>query len=279
MPKATNQGWHLPTTPEYRQWSKAKLRERIGHDQKLDNYLVRNQNYYINANTLALYEFQKKPLLGKYKSVLFDAEAGIILSERSSQALITAFCRQNLLTGLEFQRELSVKLHLQAHYVIATGKLAFFSMRSYTTGAVDWVALHQMNEYRSLGKRAIAFESVKLGGIRYTFSFYHCSRYISSQVCNSVYYNHAVWQLGTMHLGSLGWQVRRTQSKSMIDQKQYFEPAPSLNNFSLKQVWQELLDKQHARYGAYLTDYYELASIQEAHCFVYLLSRRPDTLY
>ncbi|WEV36838.1 hypothetical protein [Lactobacillus sp. ESL0677] len=279
MPETTNQGWCLPTAKKYRNWSKAKLQEEV-QSPALSGYLVDDAKYRVNENTLAIYQFQKQPLLNKYKSAIFDLQKGIVLCTSSSRSLINSFTQNNLLGGLEFQREFANWLNQRSHYVIATGKRAYFSMHGYTTGDTDWVALHHMANFRSLGKSTIAFNTVTCRGLTYTFTFTDCTRYISTQVYSSLYYNHAMYKLGSNHLEySLGWQVRRTQGKSLLDKRAYFHPHPTLNTSSLKDIYQAVLDKSHARYGQCLAKLLEQPLIQDDHHTVYLSSRRPNTLF
>lgn len=279
MPETTNQGWRLPTAKKYRNWSKAKLQEWV-NSPELSRYLVEAADYQIDGNTLAIYQFQKEPLLGKYKSVIFDCQRGIVLCKSSSRSLINAFAQNNLLGGLEFQREFANRLEQKARYVIATGKRAYFSMHGYTTGDTDWVALHQMADFHSLGKSAIVFDTVMCNQLTYTFAFTDCTRYISAQVYRGLYYNHALYKLGSNHLeASLGWQVRRIRGKSLLDQRAYFHPHPTLTKLSLRDIYQDILNKSHARYGRYLASLLEQPMVQDDHHTVYILSRRPNTLF
>ena len=280
MLKKESDIWNLPSGHKYRFWSQKLLRQRIGIDQEIDKYLIEDELYCVNPATIALYQFQKQPLLGKYKSVIFDCNQGIVLSCRSTQAHLTSFAQNCLLAGLEFQREFARKINLVGHNVIATGRLAYFSLRSYNTGNIDWIALHNMASFESLRNNVTAFESVTTNRFSYIFTYDNCSRHISRKVSDSLFFNHALYLLGTLHLKSnLGWRVKRSVGDSLIDQSSYFHPHQSLEELSLKKVMSELLDKKHARYGNYLADYYELPLISDAHKSAYSNSKRPDTLF
>ncbi|QYN59330.1 hypothetical protein GYM68_08790 [Lactobacillus panisapium] len=272
--------YNLPQGQEYRVWSKAILRQKVGHDQVLNDYLVEDGHYSINQKTLALYEFQQQPLLGKYKSVIFDIQAGIILSYNSTRSLFTTFSKECLLAGLEFQREFARKINLKNHNTIATGRLAYFSTRSYNSGNIDWVALHQMVAFQPLNLSAVAFKTVSCGDSDYIFAFDNCSRYISEQIDNGLFYNHALYQLASVHLERiLGWHVTATKGKSLIDQPEYFHPHEPLTNLSLKHILASLLDKKQQRYGHYLANFYEFPELVESHRIIRQISQRPDTLY
>lgn len=280
MSKKNSKSWNLPPGKEYHIWSKAILRQKVGHDKALNSYLVEDENYCINQQTIALYEFQNEPLLGKFKSVIFDCQEGIVLSRNSSQAMFTAFGKKCLLAGLEFQREFAQKINLKGHNIIATGRMAYFSMRSYNSGSIDWISLHQMAEFQPLSISAIAFKSITCGSTSYVFAFYNCSRYIRQRLCNSLVYNHILFKLAAAHLEqSLGWQVKQVQGQLLIDQSEYFHPHISLTELSLKEILVDLLDKKQKRYGRCLAEVYELPQLTEFHQTVHQASQRPDTLY
>lgn len=272
--------WKLPNDKEYYVWSKEKLLQTVGKDKALNDYLVEDNHYQINQNTLALYEFQKKPLFGRYKSVIFDCHDGIVLSPNSSRSLFTTFSKKRLLAGLEFQRDFGQKINLRGHNVIATGRLAFFSMRSYNSGNVDWVALHQMSTFESLGIAKIAFKTVPHSTFSWIFVFDDCSRYIGERVGQSLFYNHALYQIMVAHFEcALGWQAKKVRGKSLIDQPEYFHPHQSLQGLSLKEILVELLNKKQLRYGHYLASFYEFPELVEFHRAVEKCSQRPDTLF
>ena len=113
---------NLPREKEHRVWSKDILRQKVGVDQTINMYLTKDTNYQINRDTIAIYEFQKEPLLGKYKSVIFDCQKGIVLCQDSTRSLFTAFGQKCLLAGLEFQRDFASKLNLTSCNIIATGR-------------------------------------------------------------------------------------------------------------------------------------------------------------
>ncbi|BDR61100.1 hypothetical protein [Lactobacillus xylocopicola] len=276
--KTNSNNWNLPAGDKYRNWSKQLLRQQVGHDQVLDQYLTGGQNYCINAKTLAVYEFQQQPLLGKYKSVAFDSQEGIVLSQRSSSALLTAYGKQCLLAGIEFQREFARQINIKGRNTIATGRLAYFSMRSYNAGNVDWVALHQMASFKVVKQYTINFVSIGPGGCVFTFN--NCTNRIHDRLRTGLLYNHYLCKLGLAHLEErLGWKVKPPSGPSLLDQSDYFHPHQSSSDLSLNAILQDLLNKKHSRYAQYLADYYEQAYLTESHRVIYHLSQRPDTLY
>lgn len=272
--------WNLPQGKEYRVWSEQLLKQKVGKDRLLNNYLFVNENYCINSNTIALYSFKDHLLLGKYKSAIFDTECGIILTRKSSRSVFTSFCNRCLLTGLEFQRELARKIRIQGQNIIATGRLAYFSTRSYNSGSFDWVALHQMADYETKGKTSVTFKTVPCGKISYFFAFSNCSRYIHEKLTNGLVYNHALCLLAQRHLEQKsGWKIRNVRGNSLIDQPAYVHPSNFANEFSLKEIFAEVLEKKQVRYGQVLTSVYELPYYSEYHKIACQNSRRPDTLF
>lgn len=280
MNKLGNEVWNLPTDAEYQVWTAQLLRQKVGKDPKLDKYLVEDKQYCINSETLAVYQFQKQPLLGKYKSVIFDSREGIVLSHRSTSAHLTSFSRKNLLAGLEFQREFANRINLTSHNIIATGRFAYFSLSSYNTGNVDWVSLHQMIKFDISPCKAAVFKTVKNKPVSYIFAFFNCSPFIPGKINDGLYFNHALYELSTAHLEEKsGWKVKKTRGKSLVDQTDYFHPHPSLENINIKEIIIDLLDKKHARYGRYFAEYYELPQVPEDHKSIYPSSQRPDSLF
>lgn len=272
--------WNLPHEKEYRFWSEKLLKQKVGKDKLLNNYLLVNENYCVSPSTIALYSFHDNLLLGKYKSAIFDSECGIVLTRKSSRSVFTSFCNRCLLTGLEFQRELSRKMHLQGHNIIATGRLAYFSTRSYNTGSFDWISLHQMADFQTGGLTSITFETVPCNNVSYVFSFKNCSRYIHEKLINGLVYNHALCLLARNHLERMsGWKIRNVRGNSLIDQQAYVHPDDFATELSLKEIFAEVLLKKQARYGRFLTSVYELPYLPEYHKIACQSSHRPETLF
>ena len=271
---------NLPREKEHRVWSKDILRQKVGVDQTIEMYLTKDANYQINRDTIAIYEFQKEPLLGKYKSVIFDCQKGIVLCQNSTRSLFTAFGQKCLLAGLEFQRDFASKLNLTSRNIIATGRLAYFSLRSYNSGSIDWVSLHQMIGFRAINISSVVFKTVPYGEISYIFAYYDCSHYVVDQISNSLVYNHILCELLIAHFEqSLGWQVQRPKGESLIDQPEYFHPHDPYNDLAIKPLLLELQDKRQQRYGRCLADYLELPLLTEFHRAVRKVTQRRDTLF
>ncbi len=280
MIKEDNTICNLPPSKDYPIWSERLLRQRIAEDKKILDYLVFDEEYCVSASTIALYQFQNQPLWGKFKSAIFDSKCGIVLSGRSTKSHLTSFAQKCLFAGLEFQREFARQIGLAGHNVIATGRLAYFSTRSYNTSNLDWVALHQMADYQPLQNHTFVFETVSISDNKYLFAYRNCSRHLTEKICNSLFFNHALYVLNSNHLEqNLGWRVRKFHGKSLIDQSANFHPHQSLANLSLKSIMTEVLDKKHLRYGNCLADFYELPQMTEAHKKAYYSSKRPDSLY
>ncbi|WEV43495.1 hypothetical protein OZX56_08310 [Lactobacillus sp. ESL0684] len=140
--------------------------------------------------------------------------------------------------------------------------------------------MQQMRDFDLDGRLRIIFKSLKYNQIAYTFSFSNCSRYIGTKVCDGLYYNHVIFELGKRYLEELsGWQVKTAASDSMIDQQAFFMPHPTFEHLSLQQLSSDLLNKQHLRYGQQLAAYYELTFVIKDHQTIYGLSKRRDTFF
>lgn len=281
MPQTTNFGKAaaLPPGPEYHHWSKEFIKEHVGRDEQLTAYLSYNSSYQVNANMLALYQFQKEPLLGKFKTVVIDCQEGIVLSKRSSRSLINELLKTQLLAGLAFQKEIARRLNYKAHYVLATGRLAYFSTHGYLAGDTDWLSLHQMVDYQVGPARALHFKSTQLNGINYTFSFTDCGRYIKKKVSDSLYYNYVVYQLVSSQFEHWGWQLQKQPPQSLLDQRDYYLPHRRRAFFTLRELWHDLLKHKYIKYGQNLAETFALQLVKEDHYFVYRLSKRDDNLF
>ncbi|CAM3152645.1 hypothetical protein SAMN04487792_0565 [Lactobacillus bombicola] len=270
----------LPHSPRYQVWSKQLLQERIEKDKVVEQYLIRTNTYLLNANTLAIYEFQQQPFLGIYKSVIFDCQEGIILCQQSSSTLITTFAQKALLGGLEFQRELADKLNLKGHNVIATGNLAYFSLQSYNSSNVDSIALHQISKFKFLNSATVIFKTINYNGHRYSFIFDKHSKYLFEKISNALFFNHVISKLLANHAAIyFGITLSKKRGPSLIDQSDYFHPHKAIGDLSLKSIISAVNQKRQLRYVHYLADEFEMPYLIEANKTVYYLSKRPDTLY
>ncbi|MDF7638184.1 hypothetical protein PT285_01870 [Lactobacillus sp. ESL0791] len=282
MPVTTNfgKGSALPLNPKYCHWSKEFIESHVGRDTELTAYIHIDPSYQVNSNMLALYEFQRKPLLNQFKSVVIDREQGIILSKRSSQALINDLIKNHFLAGLTFQKEIAQRLNFKSHYVLATGRLAYFSTHGYTTGNTDWLSLHQMVNYQVSEINRVKFKSLPINGLNYTFEFVNCGRYIKRKISDSLYYNYVLSQLGQAHLENiLGWNVVKKRSQSLLDKAEYYLPHFIHEPFTIRDIWNDVLQHKYLKYGECMADLFELQLIREDHYFVYRLSRRGDNLF
>ena len=97
----------LPTDIEYRNWSKDLTKWRIENDSQLEQYIKHDNKYRLNKNTLAVYEFKQNPILGKYKAVAFDLNRGIVLSQKSTHAMMQGLMRHAVHCDMIWQRMLA----------------------------------------------------------------------------------------------------------------------------------------------------------------------------
>lgn len=97
----------LPTDIKYRNWSKDLTKWRIENDSQLEQYIKHDNKYRLNKNTLAVYEFKQNPILGKYKAVAFDLNRGIVLSQKSTHAMMQGLMRHAVHCDMIWQRMLA----------------------------------------------------------------------------------------------------------------------------------------------------------------------------
>lgn len=56
----------------YRHWSKQLVEKRLTEDPLVRQYVVHNDDYHFNPNTIAIYNFADNPMFGEYKTVAYS---------------------------------------------------------------------------------------------------------------------------------------------------------------------------------------------------------------
>lgn len=135
----------LPYEQDLKCWSKEKIRRIIFSDPRLEKYRCKNKNYRVSPATIALYNFADRPLLDQYKTVIFDEQEGIVLTEKNSRQLLNDFVRDKLI-DFSHSRFLQELLDIKNRHVLCFGNYSYFSLEGYSKRAVDWVALHRVME-------------------------------------------------------------------------------------------------------------------------------------
>lgn len=272
----------LPKQTEYRHFSKELLRKKVGRDKELTPYTSVDSKYRINPDLLAVYDFKKEPLLGKYQSVLIDRERGIILSKRGSKAHFYYFLKHKLISGLAFQKAIDQRLHYRRYHVISTEKRAYFSIHGYTDGCTDWVALHLMDDYQLSGSYAIKFSALKINDLDYSFTFDNCSRHIRSELTEGLRHTNLVFKILEYHLeDTMSWSIYRLRGKekSLLDKQDYFTPAPTIAFFTMQEVCADLKRQKYLWYGQTMAEYFQLNFLERDHQLIFHLSQRGDNIY
>lgn len=125
----------LPTDIKYRNWSKDLTKWRIENDAQLAQYITYDNKYRLNKNTLAVYEFKQNPILGKYKAVAFDLNRGIVLSQKSTHAMMQGLMRHAVHCDMIWQRMLAREAGVDIYQGIVMYNVLYFSMHLVETSS------------------------------------------------------------------------------------------------------------------------------------------------
>lgn len=189
--------------PGYQHWSKdlfRKLVEEEGIEFEVDS------KYYFKPSMLVLYEFTAKPLFGKYKCGFLDRVRGVVLSERSTQQMLEYFSRHVLIGNLELQRVIDQDLKIKTHHMISFGQTGYMSLTGHRRVDSDWVALHNINDYK-LTDNKVVFKTGKIAGRYLKFEF-NCNSGFQQIIDESILHNSVIYEL-TLHymVNIIGWNI------------------------------------------------------------------------
>ena len=189
------------------------------------------------VNTLAFFDFSKNPIMGKYRSLIFDLKDGLVLTKQSTRSISNTLYHYVLVGGQFYQKSTSKSLKHKYMNVISTGTGAFFSLKGHSTSNTDWIALHFLKDYH-YSKNKISFTTVSLGGLKLKFTYHDIKRHILDRLRESLHHNLQVRSTLFSHIELLGisYSPLPATAKSLIYQcdlinpnfKPEPEPMPSL---------------------------------------------------
>lgn len=131
----------------YRHWSKQLVEKRLIEDPLVRQYVVHDDEYHFNPNTIAIYNFADNPMFGKYKTVVLDKQDGIVISVKSSKSVLHKYTKHVLISGLSLQKSIARILGLASFHSISLVHLVFFSLHAYSKRNTDWVGLHFSEDF------------------------------------------------------------------------------------------------------------------------------------
>lgn len=169
----------------YRHWSKQLVEKRLTEDPLVRQYVVHNDDYHFNPNTIAIYNFADNPMFGEYKTVVLDQKEGIVISTKLSKSVLHKYTKHVLISGLSLQKSIARILGLASFHSISLVHLVFFSLHAYSKKNTDWVRLHFFEDF-DMQKNSITFKSIKN---QYTLSFDNTNPCIHKRISESLQHN------------------------------------------------------------------------------------------
>ncbi|MCT7814114.1 MAG: hypothetical protein N4Q77_05905 [Lactobacillus iners] len=218
----------LPYKEKTYQWSKEIIREKLhfASGSELLQYVVHMDNYAVSAMMMAMYDFDKDPLEGKYKAVIFDQNHGIVLSTRNTRQIIGDFLNNEIFEyqlGLAVQKKIARSMNLNRYHALSFNKFAFFSLKGFTNGKTSWLNLSALTEF-SLHRRNASFTSVEVNGSQHIFCFDKVVANLDKVLSEAITHNLVVKRGLLAYESKLMGRpvVSGREKKSLLNDSQYF---------------------------------------------------------
>ena len=193
----------LPTDIEYHNWSKDLTKWRIENDSRLAQYLVYDNKYRLNKDTLAVYEFKHNPVCGQYKAVAFDLKRGIVLSEKSTHIMMQGLMREAVHCDMIWQKMLARESKIDVQQGIVMYNVLYFSMHAYSRNFyTDWICLHWIKDFNIKRSQRATFTSIALDdtGLTYNFAFDSPKPNLAKIIGQYLFHNHYYFGLYNQHM-------------------------------------------------------------------------------
>ena len=216
----------LPTDIKYRNWSKDLTKRRIENDAQLAQYITYDNKYRLNKNTLAVYEFKQNPILGKYKAVAFDLNRGIVLSQKSTHAMMQGLMRHAVHCDMIWQRMLAREAGVDIYQGIVMYNVLYFSMHAFSGNFfTDWICLHWIKDFHVKRHDQAIFNSITLNenGLVYNFAFDSPKPNLTKIIGQYLFHNHYYSDLYYQHmLQENNLRVTVINSDSILHNSNYY---------------------------------------------------------
>ena len=108
---------------------------------------VTDAGYRMGPGFLAAYDLRDKPLDGIYRTVIYDRQAGVVLSVRSVNFLLARVERQFTNTEMYMHDYTLSLLGIKERHIISCGSYAYFSFYSFRHRPLDLVGLCPMVDF------------------------------------------------------------------------------------------------------------------------------------
>ena len=272
----------LPYDERFNTWSKELIKQRLEENyisSTLIPYVSEQSNYELNEFMVALYDFRKNPIRGKYQSVIFDKKDGIILCQKNSRQLINYFLKKRLILGAVLQRKLQKELGFYYRHTISLGEVAYFSLRAHSEKYTSWIGLHHMQTVKQ-GNGTVTF-SYQEDDYSYNFEFEDCAPNLYKRLAEGITHNHVLGQMLVKYANSHGFHLSLCQCRksALIENQEYFYLTKIQNTLNLTELAEEAIEEFHRNYGRHCADLFDLKDWHlNDHKLIYRLSRRIKSI-
>ena len=216
----------LPTDLEYRNWSKDLTKWKIENDSRLAQYLVYDNKYRLNKDTLAVYEFKPNPVCGQYKAVAFDLKRGIVLSEKSTYVMMQGLMREAVHCDMLWQKMLARESKIDVQQGIVMYNVLYFSMYAYSRNFyTDWICLHWIKDFNVKRYQQATFTSIALyeTGFTYNFAFDSPKSNLAKIIGQYLFHNHYYFGLYNQHMSvENNLEIKVINSDSILHNSDYY---------------------------------------------------------
>lgn len=187
---------------KYRKLNQKDLKRLYKEDEEFKAHFTVNNNYCIDiATTVAIFDFSKDPISGKYKSLVLDLNEKLVLTTQSSNKIINTIYHNIALGGQAFQNLVSRLNHYKYRNIISLGHSAYFSMKGHSNCNTSWVALHLFEKFNHSKKdKTISFESIKLNNMTFDITLHDVKRHVVNRLRDGLHHNIMVRDLLESHL-------------------------------------------------------------------------------
>ena len=115
---------------------------------------VTDDGYRMGPGFLAAYDLRDKPLDGIYRTVIYDRQAGVVLSVRSVNFLLARVEQQFTNTEMYMHDYTLSLLGIKERHIISCGSYAYFSFYSFRHRPLDLVGLCPMVDFAFADQKA-----------------------------------------------------------------------------------------------------------------------------
>ncbi|MCZ3621640.1 hypothetical protein [Lactobacillus mulieris] len=240
---------NLPTATEFQVWDKDKIREYIPHHDALKKYITINSDYEVQPSMIVLFDFSSEPIATKYKSVIFDTQAGIILTTKNSRQLFNSLSKNSTL-GLKYQNKLREQLGLKRKHVFALGNYAYFSLNGFSQINTSWLALHQFSDFIQLAETEAQASTIQLNSTQYLFKFSSCAPQIQKRLHESITLNQELKQTAINFQRELG--LNQTINNNLLTEEERLFKLQMANKPSLASLIKQVQNDDFEQYSFFM---------------------------